>query len=96
MIRKLAHFIEFAGLGFLLICDVYLFSDKPKKYICWALFIGLFVACVDETIQLYSPGRSSKIMDVWVDFSGVMSATVVTVILIKTVFKNLLPVLKAK
>ena len=31
---------------------------------------GLAAACVDETIQLYVPGRASSLIDVWIDASG--------------------------
>lgn len=26
---------------------------------------------MDETIQIFSPGRGSSLIDVWIDFSGV-------------------------
>ena len=29
----------------------------------------------DETIQLFSPGRSSQVTDVWIDFAGVVTGT---------------------
>lgn len=86
-VRKMAHFLEFSGLGFLLTCDIYLWLDNPIRNIPIALFIGLFVGCVDETIQIFSLGRSSKITDVWVDFSGIIMAILVTCILIRLILK---------
>ena len=38
---------------------------------------GIAVALADETIQLYTPGRSSSVWDVWLDFSGVMAGILV-------------------
>jgi len=31
---------------------------------------GLAVACIDETIQIFTPGRASSLIDVWIDTSG--------------------------
>lgn len=86
-LRKAAHFLEFSGLGFLLTCDIYLWSNIPIRNIPLSLFTGLLIGCIDETIQIFSPGRSSKITDVWVDFMGITAATVVTCILIRSIFK---------
>lgn len=78
LIRKLAHFTEFAGLSFLITTDFKLFKVSIKK--CWdkILFLGLMAAVIDETIQLFPVGRTSKITDVWIDFSGICFAFVVT------------------
>lgn len=71
-IRKLAHFIEFAILGWLL-CKTYgEFGVARRTGNGYILFIGLFVAVIDEYIQLFSYGRSSQITDVLLDFSGVL------------------------
>lgn len=42
------------------------------KYVSWPLFVGLLVAVLDETVQLYVPGRSSSVRDVLIDFGGVL------------------------
>ncbi|MGN1317769.1 MAG: VanZ family protein [Lachnospirales bacterium] len=86
-LRKMAHFLEFSGLGFLFTCDLYLWIKKPIKGMPLILFLGLLVGCIDETIQLFSVGRSSKVIDVWVDFSGICASVIVTVILIRLLFK---------
>ena len=31
---------------------------------------GLAVACIDETIQIFTPGRASSLIDVWIDTWG--------------------------
>ena len=31
---------------------------------------GLAVACIDETIQIFTPGRASSLIDVWIDTAG--------------------------
>ena len=67
LIRKLAHLTEYLFLG--IICSV-LFFESIKSKISTILFIGLFTAVCDETIQLFSYGRSSQVSDVWIDFIG--------------------------
>lgn len=73
VVRKLAHFAEFALLGFLLTLCVRVYTPRYVRYCCWPLLIGLCVANLDETIQIYVDGRSSSVIDVWIDFGGVCS-----------------------
>ncbi|MBQ3090520.1 MAG: VanZ family protein [Oscillospiraceae bacterium] len=70
-IRKLAHFAEFAVLGFWFMCCLRVYTRKYIRHISWPLLLGLVIANVDETIQLYVAGRSSSVSDVWIDFGGV-------------------------
>ena len=39
-------------------------------------------ALTDETIQLFSPGRSSQVLDVWLDFMGVLAGLLVGLFLL--------------
>lgn len=70
LIRKAAHFTEFACLGFLLAGFFRAWGRAPL--LPGALF-GLLSACVDETIQIFSPGRASMLLDVWIDFAGILT-----------------------
>jgi VanZ family protein len=92
ILRKLAHFTEFACLGFLLGADTLLFvkngSDIIKHKIYLPAFGGLLAAQVDETIQLFVPGRSSQVKDVWIDFSGVVIG-VIAVFVIYAVMRKI-------
>ena len=81
IIRKLAHFTEFTALGILLSIDTVLFLKNMKQYVWIPLFIGLLVALIDETIQLFPIGRSSSVKDVWIDFSGVILGTILLLVL---------------
>ena len=67
LIRKAAHFSEFALLGLLMGRMSTLLRDRTYPGI---LGLGLGCACIDETIQYYVPGRASMLTDVWIDFSG--------------------------
>lgn len=63
-IRKLAHFIEYAGLGFF---AGFSFDKEKRKT---AILLCILVACCDETIQLFVEGRSGQISDVLLDSFG--------------------------
>ena len=67
ILRKAAHFSEFALLGLLMGWMSLLLKGRTFPGI---LGLGLGVACIDETIQYYVPGRASMLTDVWIDFAG--------------------------
>lgn len=67
LLRKLAHFAEFAILGVFL-------GKSLRGPVTRMLLVGLLCALCDETIQLFVVGRSSQVSDVWVDFSGILAA----------------------
>lgn len=72
-VRKLAHFCEFALLGFWFMLCLRVYTRHFVRHVSWPLFFGLLTAVIDETIQLYVPGRSSSVKDVLLDFSGVVT-----------------------
>ena len=67
LLRKVAHFTEFACLGGLF---AWLFSMLRRP--AWlALGCGFLAACVDETIQIFVPDRGPSVFDVGIDTAGV-------------------------
>ena len=67
LLRKVAHFTEFACLGGLF---TWLFSMLRRP--AWlALGCGFLAACVDETIQIFVPDRGPGVIDVGIDTAGV-------------------------
>lgn len=68
LLRKLAHFMEFACLGALF---AWLFGMLGKPLLV-ALPCGFAVACIDETIQRFVPDRGPAFMDVLIDTSGTL------------------------
>ena len=60
LIRKAAHFSEFAFLGVLI--SLFMFENLYAKFSLAELF-GLGIGLIDETLQLYTPGRSSSVKD---------------------------------
>ncbi len=73
VLRKLGHFSEFACLGLLLKWMASLLGQKGFHGIALPLLPGVLTACADETIQIFSPGRYSSLIDVWIDVSGVLT-----------------------
>lgn len=75
LLRKAAHFSEYAALGVAtLLFYGTLTADRTKKYLSAAL-TGVSVPLIDETIQIFS-GRGSALTDVWIDISGFTFGTV--------------------
>ncbi len=68
-LRKAAHFTEFTLLGMVL---AWLFGMLQRKKF-WPLLCGVAVACADETIQRFVPGRGPGIRDVGIDSCGVLT-----------------------
>ena len=71
LIRKLAHFTEFATLGFLLAWLSGMLGERGVHLWTTPLLTGLLCACLDETIQTMVPERGPSVIDVWVDTCGV-------------------------
>lgn len=68
LLRKLAHFTEFACLGALFAWLL----GMHRKPVLLALACGFAVACVDETIQRFVPDRGPSFRDVLIDTSGAL------------------------
>lgn len=71
VVRKAAHMAEFALLAavWMVILVRCVTVSWPRK-LGIAASVCMATAFVDETIQLYRPGRSGQISDVWVDLLG--------------------------
>ncbi|HBI64926.1 MAG TPA: VanZ family protein [Clostridiales bacterium] len=69
IVRKLAHFSEFAALGFFTQQLWALRRCLNPHYVLHGLFFGLAVATTDEALQMLSD-RSAQVSDVLLDFSG--------------------------
>ena len=70
LLRKLAHFSEFACLGALLSWLAHLKGERGFHLFALALLGGLLTACIDESIQMLVPARGPGLVDVWIDTSG--------------------------
>jgi VanZ family protein len=81
IIRKAGHFTEYTLLGMILYQCVksYEFGMERRLFIHGTA--GFLIPFIDETIQLFVPGRSGQISDVWLDCSGVAAGTVIATLL---------------
>lgn len=69
-IRKAAHFLEFALEGWLAVLLLGAYGCPLRRYAALAVLVGVLTALIDETIQLFSAGRSASVLDVWIDSGG--------------------------
>ena len=76
-LRKAAHFSEFCLLGVLVSARRIAEGGEPKLTLSG---FGLTVACIDETIQIYVPGRASSLIDVWIDTAGFVTGTILVML----------------
>ncbi len=67
LLRKAAHFTEFACLGMLLTWRFGMLGKKGP----WPFLLGMAAACLDETIQIFVPDRGPGVLDVCIDCCGV-------------------------
>ena len=81
VVRKMAHFCEYLLEGFLLMLCMRVYSHHPLRHITVPMLGGVLTALTDETIQLYSPGRSSQVTDVWLDSVGVLAGILAALVL---------------
>lgn len=78
VIRKCAHFAEYAVLGILLHGSMTGLPCKERLRGQIHLASIFFIPFVDETLQLFTEGRSGQISDVWLDMSGIVAGTILT------------------
>lgn len=72
IIRKTAHFTEYAVLGGLLAVIWLVLLGGRRGALPLILLLGQSVPLADETIQLFVPGRSGEVRDVLLDIAGVV------------------------
>ena len=69
-LRKCAHFFEYFMLGAIWSQGLWIFEKRRKILSREILLSGVLTALVDETLQLFSKGRSGSVSDVWLDYSA--------------------------
>ena len=86
IVRKCAHFTEYAVLGAIIMLDTLVLAKR--FFHMAALFTGLFVPVVDETIQIFAVDRSGVLTDVWLDFFGFITGLALCALICGTVIKR--------
>ena len=70
IIRKLAHIVEYAFLGFLAFRAFQILAGDRLKAAIFALVLAVAVALMDEFQQSFNPSRTSSPYDVLLDIVG--------------------------
>ena len=92
IIRKGAHFFEYAVLAILIGSLLYSYRYTWMNRIIYALFMVLLCAILDEYFQSFVDGRNSSVKDILIDFSGAivgclfLELMMITKIKIKSLF----------
>jgi VanZ family protein len=82
IVRKAAHFTEFFILGILLCIEFSMELYGVLRRFTIPSLVGLLVAFIDETIQLFVVGRSGEVRDMWIDFAGVMFGALIVLAIV--------------
>ena len=88
IIRKVAHFLIYTVDGFLLMGLLSTYKIQDKWRLIMTIGIGILYAMSDEFHQSFSPGRSPKVTDVYIDTLGVIVG-VLLVIFIRMVYQKI-------
>lgn len=80
IVRKMAHFSEFAALGFFAAIVMQDIRIVRLPYVLNVFLFGILCAMTDETIQMFND-RSARVTDVWIDFCGSVCGCLVFLLL---------------
>lgn len=78
VLRKAAHICEYALLGFELFALLLINRGMSISTVIYSLCAGLAAADIDETVQIFT-GRTSSLIDVWIDIGGVAIGIIVCI-----------------
>ena len=82
IVRKAAHFTEYAILGVLLALELAYFVKGWLRRFFEPVAFALSASFIDETIQLFVEGRSGQVSDMWIDTAGAALGILITLAII--------------
>ncbi len=85
-VRKLAHFTLFGTIG-AAFAFALSFKISGIKLFNISFFLGTFMGIIDETHQMFVPGRGPQIKDVMIDSAGAFFGVLIVVAIV-TIVKN--------
>ncbi|MBR2100724.1 MAG: VanZ family protein [Eubacterium sp.] len=85
VIRKTAHFTEFAGLCFLFNFSFYYTYGKPKRIL--SLVLTSAYAATDEFHQLFVEGRACQFTDWLIDTAGALAGLAAFAVILMIILK---------
>ena len=92
VVRKIAHFTEYALLGVWLAMDVWLWSAgrwRMKHVLVVSWLAGTLYALSDEFHQMFVEGRSGELFDVMIDSAGVLTGVAFICVVIRLIWKKM-------
>lgn len=91
-IRKNAHFFAYFILGILYVNALKAsfkdFEEKDWKLISISLFLSILYAISDEVHQLFIPGRSGEVRDIFIDSSGAFTGIIIYVKIVLKIYER--------
>ena len=85
-IRKLAHMSEYAILTMIAFC--FFKECKIVHSLSYAWVLSVLYACSDEAHQLFVPGRSGELRDVFIDATGALIGVLIILFIINCFKKS--------
>ena len=70
IVRKMAHFTEYLILGILVLQLLSDYTKINKRVLIISFLICYFYAISDEIHQIFIPGRTAKVLDIFIDGTG--------------------------
>lgn len=80
-VRKLAHFSEYALLGFMIVLAIRIAPLMKSRFLNFVLLM-LAIPLTDEGIQRFVPGRGPAFLDSFIDMGGILAGAFVGYLLI--------------
>jgi len=72
LLGQLMHLLEYAVLAFLLVRALHRTLATSQKTNSLTIIIAMIFAFSDEVHQLYVPGRAFQVIDLFIDFLGIL------------------------
>lgn len=88
LIRKCAHFLEYAILASLAVFAIYRRDLMIKRLLLYSQLISTLYACTDEFHQCFVPGRSAQFTDVIIDSLGALTGLTIVLLTVHSVRKR--------
>ena len=77
VIRKLAHFSLYFLCGIFAMCLMINYDLSNKCRIYLAFFVNLSYSILDEIHQMFVPGRTGKVIDIFIDSLGIICGIII-------------------
>lgn len=94
IIRKIAHFSIYTLVGLLLMGLLSTYKIKEKWRVMLSVLLGMMYAISDEVHQSFTPGRTPKIADIYIDTLGVILGALLILLFIKIYNKYITKILQ--